>query len=300
MLTIRFWLWCGVLAGAASVAGAQDIAATQRHWPQPAPKQKNVLHRVLFPERPSVELDDSAGTIARLVAELNADDDRRAGEAFKQLFWIGEPARRVLQPLVERAQSAKHRATRHDSRAYKALYAIDHFAFYRAVTTPLKLDAPVTTAAPVSMRSKRWSRGVIGKPKAVTLEVNTQRCVTYGMNYRGMELIIVNRSGRTIEVGRAGMRMDCVAEAETADGWVAIEAPPVLDRRAPKVWKLRHDFAAESAVPLYGGSLATRLRYRLTIRGAQAPVYSNIFSATISPAQLTGKTGRLDHDHTPR
>lgn len=300
----RHWVWGAALSGVAVVAAAgavaQDALDRMPQWPQPAPARKNVLTRVRFPERPVAELDDSPAAIRQLLKELNSDDANRSSDAFGRLFWIGAPARAALEPIVEAARRSPEQATRADSRAFKTLYALRRFDFYRPVRTPLKLRAPVVTATPQSMHGRRWPHGLTGKPKAVTLEVNTRRHVTYGLNYRGMELILVNRSGATIEIPRAGMRLDCIAEAETKEGWVAIETPPALDRRAPKVWKLKHDHAAESAVPCYTGSLATRLRYRLTLRGAKEPVYSNIFDAQISPAQLTGKPGRLEHDHTPR
>jgi hypothetical protein len=305
-MRLRVWLWGAALSGVAVAATAQEAAqppgalAKQRAWPAPAPKQKNVITRVRFPERPGTELDASPAALQRWLTALGSDDPAVAGEAFKQLFWIGPPARRALRPLVERALRDPRTATRRDSRAYKALHAIEHFAFYRPVETGHKLEAPVVTAPARWMRGTSWSHGLLGKPRAVTLTVNPLRTVTYGGNYRGLELTLVNRSGAVIEVPRAGMRIDCIAEAETKEGWVAIESPPATDRRAPKVWKLKHDFAAESAVPCYTGTLETRLRYRLTIRGQQAPVYSNIFDAKISPAQLTGTAGRLPHDHTPR
>lgn len=302
-MLLRRCLWNVVALAALWPLGAaaqEGTAGAKPAWPRPAPAQKNVLTRVLFPERPGIELDDSPETLKRLLKELDADDGATALRAFNALFWIGEPARRALAPLVKRATADPAAATRRDARAYKALHAIDRFAFYRAIATPLKLEAPVVTATPQRLTGTRWPHGVIGKPEAVSLEVNTDRQVSYGLNYRGMQLLIVNRSGATIEVGRAGMRIDCIAEAETKDGWVAIEAPPTQDRRRPKVWKLKPGFGAESAVPLYAGTLHTRLRYRLALRGRAEPVYSNIFPATINPAQLTGVPGRLAHDHTPR
>lgn len=135
--------------------------------------------------------------------------------------------------------------------------------------------------------------GAIGAPQAVSLVALPDQSARFAKKYRGLRLILINRTAREVAFSASDSRLPLVLEARDADGaWKPIEY-------LPSSWcgNSRHRVFLPAAhywefvAPVYAGTIATRLRF--VLRG-EKPIVSNEFAGQVNPAQFTVKQG-----HTP-
>ena len=125
----------------------------------------------------------------------------------------------------------------------------------------------------------------------LTLLALPEKRAPFQNRYRGFRLLLANRTGRRVGLKALDSCLYLFCEAQAPDGqWRAIELMPRTDcgNSFHRVLLETQEYW-EFVVPLYQGSLKTRLRYRLDISPSQPPIYSNIFEGSIAPGLLKAR-----------
>jgi hypothetical protein len=133
------------------------------------------------------------------------------------------------------------------------------------------------------------TNGVEGE---LSLVVLPQEEVAFNKDYHGFRLLLVNRTGNTINIPSCDNRLAIVQQGLEGEGlWRPIEY-------LPSSWCGNSYYSVtlpsghywEFAAPRYKGTIKTTLRFVLTIEG-QNPIFSNEFEGSVNPGQFTRKQG---------
>ena len=141
--------------------------------------------------------------------------------------------------------------------------------------------------------SKRVVDRGLGRDGQLALSALSQTTVPFAGKYRGMRLLLVNRTNREAEFPASDSRLSIVQEAQDSKGqWRPVEYLPSSScgNSYHRVF-LSANHYWEFSTPVYTGSLKTKLRF--VLQGKQ-PLYSNEFAGSVNPGQFTQKEG-----HTP-
>jgi hypothetical protein len=141
--------------------------------------------------------------------------------------------------------------------------------------------------------SKRVVDRGLGRDGQLALSALSQTTVPFAGKYRGMRLLLVNRTNREAEFPASDSRLSIVQEAQDSKGqWRPVEYLPSSScgNSYHRVF-LPANHYWEFSAPVYTGSLKTKLRF--VLQGKQ-PLYSNEFVGSVNPGQFTQKEG-----HTP-
>ncbi len=125
----------------------------------------------------------------------------------------------------------------------------------------------------------------VGRDGQVVLLALSQERVPFNRNYRGLRLVLVNRSKREAEFPATDSQLNIVQEAKDAKGkWRPIEylATSWCGNSEHRVF-LPSGHYWEFAAPAYTGSMKTKLRF--VLRGEKS-LYSNEFDGSINPGQF--------------
>jgi hypothetical protein len=133
----------------------------------------------------------------------------------------------------------------------------------------------------------------IGRDGQLALVAFPQKAVSFAYKYRGMRMLLINRTKREVEFPASDSRISILQEAQDSKGdWKPIEYLPFswCGNSSHRVF-LPAGHYWEFAAPVYTGTKKTKLRF--VLQGKQ-PLYSNEFEGSINPGQFTQKQG-----HTP-
>jgi len=134
-----------------------------------------------------------------------------------------------------------------------------------------------------------------GRAGQLALVAIPQKVVPFANKYRGLKLLLINRTKREAEFSASDSRLSILQEAQDSKGqWKPIEYLPAswCGNSYHRVFLPAGHFW-EFAAPIYTGTRKTKLRF--VLQGKQ-PLYSNEFEGSINPGQFTQKQGHAPTD----
>jgi hypothetical protein len=249
-----------------------------------------------FPRRPAANVDASEEGIAREIRGLGNDDSKAREAAADRLFWCGEPARTALEGALtskdpEVVAGARTVLALLDAR--KSLRPLDEPTPARgsAVVGSEKRDPEAAGGWYKSQNMPKEIPASVKAPdKTVSIVVDFESVAVWNGRTLGREVHIVNRTDAEAAFAGCDSMLKLRLEAKNETGeWVAVERPPSTDcgnsyhrafLPAGKMWTF--------TAPVYGGTLKTKLRYRLLpVRQHEAgAITSEEFDGAINPGLL--------------
>jgi hypothetical protein len=139
---------------------------------------------------------------------------------------------------------------------------------------------------------QRLSHEDFGRKGELSLVALPEDAVPFG-RYRGLRVVLVNRTGKEIPFPASDSRLSIIQEARDAGGeWKPVEYLPSswCGNSHHNVF-LPEGHYWEFAAPAYTGAIKTKLRFVLL---GDTPLYSQEFDGSVNPEQFTQKQG-----HTP-
>jgi hypothetical protein len=146
----------------------------------------------------------------------------------------------------------------------------------------------------------------LGAPNALSLIALTDKQVPYrqhhaGPMFRGVQLVLVNRTSKEVTFRAQDSRVHIICQAQTPEGiWKPIERLSNSDcgNSYHRVF-LPDKHCWTFAVPVFAGSLKTKMRFKLVSEKTDV-TYSNEFEGFINPAQWTESKPDSQPDAPPK
>lgn len=135
-------------------------------------------------------------------------------------------------------------------------------------------------------------------PEKLLIKVDMRPGTTYGSDYEGFVVSVINNSGKTVYFGAQDSRLNMLIQAKDANGeWRDIQYQPqswcgnsyhTLKLKSKEYWSF--------TAPLFEGSFQTKCRVRLKYKEKansreSSILYSNEFDMSINPGQFWNKAG---------